>query len=766
MPTHSSRNVPVRNSPLIGRAHELDSAIATLRSVGVRLLTISGAAGVGKSRLAAELVDRLASDYPDGAIVIDLITIDDSALLDLELGRRLGLRDPTHREISDQVDMWVVEHSALLVLDNAEHVLGISVRVTQWLAASPTSQVIVTSRHQLNLSIETTLVLDTLAVAPDAGQVQTGTPSPAATLFLHVAGMSRIDRVSPDKLAPVERMCQRLEGLPLAIEQVAAQVPALDAAGLDSLDTETIHAASPPNAVLDHAGGWSVWLLSPSGQQLLRYLSVFNAFTLELVESLAEHTERLELKASVADCLDELSAHHLIVPTEETVAGEPVFRLPRLVSSPALARLIAMDEEDVAREAHARTMMGFAEQRRFSGLRPGRQREISELCANERDLAAALSWLRDRQDGEALLALVESLSWFWYARGFYGESLTWFEEVLRQNLRRSGPRWGQFLTVFGTLLALLGHFHRAHDVLADAWEIHRHGDDALGITTTSLVQGIVATHQRRHDDAERWLYLAIEHAVRIPEPAMVQVLEGIAWGKLGTNAHERGDLEGADHALRQSISIHERSDFTWGRAWALCHLGNVLRDRRILQGAFEASQAVLIAARHHDDHRLVAAGLADIATVLAETNQAMLAGWIWGAVDVLRPAAGSPSPLTVNVAAYSRSRMIARRRLGAVGFANSVKRGAATSLNEVIEWARQAQLQHATSEHIPADADATLTTRERDVLNLLLKGASTEMISSSLGISDRTVSSHVGSLLKKFMVGSRLELISITTQPV
>ncbi|HYH13336.1 MAG TPA: AAA family ATPase, partial [Thermomicrobiales bacterium] len=183
-PIYPDTRAPV----LVGRDDELAAAIRTMRASTTRLLTITGPAGVGKTRFGVELARAIVADYPDGAIVIDLTTITEPDALDIEIARAVGLRGA---DGTLDLDAWMRDHAVLLMLDNAEHVLGIGPRLAQLLSISEGSRAIVTSRHRLHVSIETELYLDTLDVTEplQPGMSRSGShTSPAARLFLQVVG--------------------------------------------------------------------------------------------------------------------------------------------------------------------------------------------------------------------------------------------------------------------------------------------------------------------------------------------------------------------------------------------------------------------------------------------------------------------------------------------------------------------------------------------------------------------------------------------------
>ena len=764
--------VPDTRAPVLtGRDGELGTALATLRAGSTRLLTITGPAGVGKTRFAIELGCTLQGDYTDGVIWIDLAALTHADDIDTELARAVGIRAVAGTSLGEQVDAWLSEHAALLILDNAEHLLGIGPRVVAWLARSHGSRVIVTSRHKLNLSLETELYLDPLAVAdtaPSRNSHHAG-PSPAAQLFLQMAGHGDGAGIDAPTLRQVERLCAWLDGLPLAMEIVAARLPELTAqsvgAMLDGPDGTT-GIAGEIGSALESTVEWSYRLLSPPARQLVRYLTVFvGGFSLELVEGLVRESRQLDLgDTPVFDCLLELSDHHLILPVENARIDIPRFRMLTIVAETARSRLIDNDEETDARQALASAITRYAEEREYSGLRPRLEHQIGELNENFHNITTTLGWLHRRGDGPAALRLVGALSWFWYAHGYYRHGQQWFERALELDVPRGGPHWARFLTGYGVLLDVQGQFGKAHATLREAYARHEANGDGTGMTASCIALGYCSFHLQRFDEADLHLHRAIELSRGITPPDLAQSAEGLAWENLGANAHERDVLADAEDALRRAIAIHHRAGYRWGEARAMVDLGGVLRDRLRPQEALAAYRFVLDPALQIGDLRLIAASLAGVATLLASDDQGISSAWFWGAVDALRPITGYPSFLRVNLRAYDRARNMARESVRPTAYETAYHAGTDAPVAEALALAQEVALRGSSIHTVPSGVNDELTSRERDVLELLVRGASTRAIAATLGITERTVSSHLGSLFRKFGINSRLELIALTAQ--
>ncbi len=748
-------------APLIGRDDVLAAARPLLAHPNARLITITGPAGVGKTRIATELLRIHGAPSGPEVVSISLDTLDDPNELDAELARAAGISVVAGESIGDAVVRWLEGRKALVLLDNAEHLLGISPRVAAWLAAAPELRVIVTSRQRLNLTIETELELQPLGTRQGHSD---GRLSPAAELFARMAGCDSPDRLPADVQAALERLATRLEGLPLAIELVAARVTRLDREHIDDLvDSTDAMARSLPAvaSALDVAVARSYDLLTVPARAVLRHLTVFSGgFTTELVERLIDRAPALEPAADrVADVLDELSAHHLVQVQSDT-RHSPRFTILTMVSE-AVGRLREEHgETDAAREAHARALLDFASAREYAGFWPGHEHEIAELAVSFHNIMAAIDWLHEQRDVDGLVRIVGALTWFWYSQGHYAHGLFQYDRVLELDPRRDGRDWARFQLGRGVLLDLMGRFEDARDAMLSSLDAYAAAGSIDGAAVASIGIGFNAFHLGRFDDAQESLDRAIRHARAIPERDLGNALEAVALANIGANAQERGDAITAEVSLRRAVDIHESMHLQWGAGRGLCDLGGVLRDAGKHAEALTTYQRALEPALSISDHRLIAVALAGIATVITHDDQYHLGAWMFGGVAALRPIAGTPSFLRANEAAWQRAREAARSTLGAGAFSRAWGVGARAPLNVIVGIARNASL--LGPDPFPP-VDQRLTRQERSVLRMIIQDLTTTMIGELLGITDRTVNSHLNAIFRKYGVNSRLELLALVS---
>jgi predicted ATPase/DNA-binding CsgD family transcriptional regulator len=748
---------------LVGRNDVLPIALDILHRPEHRLLTITGPAGVGKTRLAFEVGRTLRPHFPGGVFAIDLTTLDDPAALDAELARTIGIRAVNIATLAADVERWLAGHRVLLILDNAEHLLGIGSRLVEWIAASPHLRLIVTSRQRLHLSLEIELELHPLDTTAD-GAGANGRLSPAGELFARMAGSDDPARLKPGTRRAVERIAARLEGLPLALELVAARVPSLSAEPIDSLLKSADELAESLPAVastLHLAVERSYTLLSPGSRALLRLLTVCRGgFSLELAERIVAHAGPADLDGlTVADCLEELSDHHLI-QLEDPPLDAPRFGMLAMVAEAIGRHRDDVGETNLARDAHACAVIGYAEAREYAGLRPKHEYQIAELNLNYHNIIAAIARLHQDGNAEAELRLVGALTWFWYAHGHYADGLVHFERVRELDLRREGRYWARFLTGYGILLDLLARFEDAREQFQLALAAYEPTGFKPGLASTCIALGFNAFHLSLFDDAESALELAIQYALDVPDLELGKSMEAVALSNLGANAHEQRKYAAAEASLRRAAAIHDRMQYQWGSARAKCDLGGVLRDAGKPREALVTYRAALEPATHLGDYRLLAVALSGIATLLAHTGPELIAAWIFGGVDAMRPVAGTPSYLRTNEIAWQEARATARATLGERAWDTAYRAGGDTGFDELLAVARDIAWLDTDAF---AEATQPITKQEGVVLNLIVRGLPTSTVASMLGITERTVSSHLGSLFRKYEVNSRLELLALAT---
>jgi predicted ATPase/DNA-binding CsgD family transcriptional regulator/transcriptional regulator with XRE-family HTH domain len=481
-------------TPLVDRVHELDTTLRLLSDDAVRLLTLTGPAGVGKTRLSVEAATRLAAGadrFPDGVLVVDLTPIRDPALALSAIANALGLLDTSSRPVLERLVEVLEERQQLLVLDNFEQVLPAAASLTELLAACPSLALLVTSRVPLQLRWERVLRVPPLPVpdlaAPLPPLAALGA-IPSVALFVQRAQARQSDFLLTEQLAPaVARVVSQLDGLPLALELAAVRTATLPLPVIanrldDRLRLLQWGAGDLPERQqsLEAAVGWSYDLLSEAEQRLFRPLGVFVgrvaldaiaavSHVVEAVKSQAGDGEAQEVQESgrVLPHLLSLAEKSLVLPlstqpeesgwlplgqpgqqerdggpaeveepNEEDEDPEPAFGMLETVREYAQERLAAAGELEAASYAHAHYFLALAE--RVAPLLHGSSQRSWYLRLEHvhDNLRAALRWLLDQDESserEAGLRLAGALGYFWYVRGYHSEGRRWLEEALARS---------------------------------------------------------------------------------------------------------------------------------------------------------------------------------------------------------------------------------------------------------------------------------------------------------------------------------------------
>jgi predicted ATPase/DNA-binding XRE family transcriptional regulator len=580
--------LPARPTPLLGRDQEVARLLGLMRDPACRLCTIVGPGGVGKTRLAAEVAVAVGSDFPGGVFFIGLSEVDDPALLMPVVMAALG-------SLLDRRDTG----EALLVLDTFEHLLLAAVAVSEIVANHPALTVLVTSRAALHVRGEQQVRLAPLPVGPASGGA-------ALDLFLN-----RVRAVAPDantdaNVEVAAQVCERLDGLPLALELAAGRAAHMTLVellrGLDHrLDPLTGGPRDLParhrsmRAALD----WSYALLDGTQLRLFRRLAVFRGgFTREALEAVmpADEESPGQLMASLSALVDSS-----LVSREAGSTGMTRYRLLDVVREYALERATAAGEQDRLRAAHAAHYLGLAEEAE-PHLRSAGQREwFARLLDEEGNLRAALSHSAAAGDGETTLRLAASLWMFWRWAGMFREGRQWIETALRlgaesdsalrlrglwgagwlafhQDDFRETERAGQAmlellgdsggvhrrnaLTLCGNAALAEGRLQDAVAMLAAALAECAHGAPVWVLATSQLNLGTAQRMAGLHAEARKNLGLAQDGYGLIGDDHF----QSRALLQLGFLEHLGGQEETAVELVREAMTLARPAGDAWSTA--------------------------------------------------------------------------------------------------------------------------------------------------------------------------------------------------------
>jgi predicted ATPase/DNA-binding XRE family transcriptional regulator len=487
--------LPTPLTALIGREQELADLIALLGQANVRLVTLTGPGGTGKTRLALEVGAHLQGTFNDGVVFVDLAPVREAQFVLPTLATTLGVGERTGQPLRETLARVLAPKQLLLLLDNCEQVLAAAPEIAALLAACPHLSVLATSRAALRVrgEREVPLLPLPLPASDRRSSVADVALVPAVALFLERATASAPRfALTSDNAAAVAAICRRLDGLPLAIELAAAWIRVLPpAALLDRLEQRLLLLTGGSRDLparqqtMRDAIAWSYDLLAESEQTLFRRLAVFvGGWTLDAAEEVSCGSDRLDVLGG----LDALITASL-VQTVEHPDGERRFGMLETVREFGMEQLTRRGEADEVGRRHADYFLALAEAggAALGGAAPGEW--VARLEAEQANIRAALSWLRDREESAAGLRLAAALGGFWRLRSANTEGRAWLETFLAQDGateasseesstdRIAALRWA------GEIAGLLGDPATADARLSESLSLARERGDKRGVAS-------------------------------------------------------------------------------------------------------------------------------------------------------------------------------------------------------------------------------------------------------------------------------------------
>ena len=435
-------NLPTQRTAFVGRDREVDAVKELLLRQDVHLVTLTGPGGIGKTRLALQVVDALAHDFTGGAYYIPLAPVSDPKLIVPLIAQTMGLHETVGQAPLESLKTHLqhsLRHPAILLLDNFEHLIGEAPLVAELLASNPRLKLLVTSRAPLHVYGEQEYPVPALAL-PDlkaVPEVEVLSEFPAVILFVQRARAIKPDfELNQENAAAVATVCARLDGLPLAIELAAARIKLLSPSAMQAriesrLQLLTGGARDLParQQTLRGAIDWSYDLLSPGEQRLFRRLSVFvSGCTLEAVEAVCNTRSDLEL--DVLEGMASLVDKSLLQRVERR-EGESRFVMLDTIREYGLERLGASGEEASTRRAHAAYYLVLAEEGAMTGATAIQSDWLDLFDAEHDNLGIALDWLTQTGNGEWGLRLGSALLRFWESREHFAEGRDRLAKVLK-----------------------------------------------------------------------------------------------------------------------------------------------------------------------------------------------------------------------------------------------------------------------------------------------------------------------------------------------
>ena len=723
-------NLPYQLTSFIGREQE----IAQLEELVTanRLVTLTGAGGAGKTRLAIEVARRLVDAFPDGVWLVELAALSDPRLVPQAVAQALGVKEQPTRPVIETLSDHLASKKLLLVLDNVEHQLDACVRlVDELLRRCRDVTVLVTSRERLGMAGELTYRVPSLTVP---GTSETLTPEAVSRyegvrLFVDRAKLGRSDfHVTTENAFAVASICARLDGMPLAIELAAARLRSMSVDELNgrldqrfALLTDGSRTALPRHRTLRSTIDWSYDLLHEPEKLFLQRLSVFaGGWTLAAAEEVCagegiEHSDILDLLSSLVD-------KSLVVPDQGD--AQTRYRLLETVRQYARDRLEDTGGSAAVRVRHRDYYLALAEEANPK-LKSAEQAEwLRRLEEEHENLRAGLEWSLVETGSKAGLRLCGALQRFWWTHGHLAEGRQWCTRVLcKAGAEERTRERAHVLNGAGVLAYHQGDYPAAKVLHEESLAIRRELDDRHGIAGSLSNLGYALLNQGDYPAARALLEESLAISRELGNPHSI----ALALSNLGHVAINQGDYPAARALLEESLAISRELGNPYSIALALSNLGHAALDqgdhpaaralleeglaiRRDLgdrfsiatslsnlglvalhQGDYPAARAMigesLAIRRELGDQFGIPASLEGLAAVVASQRDSMRAARIWGAAEQLRAQIGTPRPPSEQ---SDHERRVAAARIASkddAAFHSAWQEGRGLTLDQAIDLA-------------------------------------------------------------------------------
>ncbi len=789
LPRH---NLPSEVAGFVGREHEIAQVEALLGAA--RMLTLTGAGGSGKTRLALRVGARQLANWPDGVWLVELAPVTDPSAVPRAVAAALGVRGTSGRPLTTTLAGALASRRLLLVLDNCEHVAGAAGRLVETLlAACPDLRVMATSREPLRVPGETVWRVPPLKLPGSRVQTSDSVRDvEAVALFVQRArARSASFTLTDTNAAAVAAICCRLDGLPLAIELAAAQTEALSPAQLAARLDGALHLlaagprTTPRQQTLRATLDWSYALLTPEEQIVFGRLSVFAGdFTIEAVEDIG--AGGLVQRTGVVAPLSGLVAKSLV---ESRTAGQGTrYRLLEPVRQYAAEKLEASGEAQLCASRHARYYLDIGESAEWVLMSAQRGPLMEVLAAEWDNLRTALDWSRrspSLDDREAGLRAAGSLTFYWTLRGEVSEGLEWLDSMLERAVDCNPGARARALYGAAELGWLAGQVDTARARAEEAIATFRELGDRrrlayalqslpVSVDHPAAQQSVAESFQIFEEIGDQWgramaftaanLFELLNTGdpagrgrARLEESLDLWRALGDRWGMaqslniLADLERNAGDDARATARYEEALAVLRETDLTGTVPSLLHNLGRLALRRKDLRQAFRYFREGLKLFRDQGDQRGLADCLDGLAGVLGGMRQPERAARLFGAAEGARASVG----VTLwpgNAADYEVDLALVRDALGEHELRAAWNFGRTSPLHETV-----AEL--LAGEHYAGHATGSdLSPREEEVASLVAQGLTNRQIGGQLFITEGTARLHVKHILQKLGFTSRVQI--------
>lgn len=679
-------NLPIQPTAFIGRAEQINGALDLLTHQGVRLVTLSGPGGTGKTRLAIQVASKLLDRFPDGIFFISLAEINQPELVKSKIAQQLEVREAGSRPLLENLKSYLSDKQLLLVLDNFEQVISAAPLVAELLSAAADLKILVTSRVILNLRGEHIYTVPPLKTpsASDLASMDELADIESVQLFLDRAQSASPGFSLTEKNAPaVAEICQRLDGLPLAIELAAARLNTLTPQAIlarlnDRLELLTGGARDLPARqwALRDTIDWSYELLEEPEQILFACLGVFaGGFNLDAAEAVYSSAADLDILNGITSLVNNSLLRRRI-----TNDGQPRFSMLETIREYALERLEGLGRREALEREHAHYYAGkLVEEMGYKIYSAEATSWLNWIETELDNIGATLAWSQSSKEGLELgPPLIAFLTWFWYRRGYFHEGRRWAERVLRSAAAREGSlgramalqgcsllaMWqadlptalaraeeclklwehqkeDRFLGIAlmnkGIVLINMGEDTAAHPILKRAQKLFKEIDDLYFYATTLVHLGNVALGLGDPDEALDWLEQAYSLSQEIGEEWTIS----FALNNLGEVARVQGDYERAGRYYQQSEALLRGMGDQGDLARLIHNLGYAALQAGDLAAAENRFRESLAMFRRLGNQRGIAECLAGLGGLSSSQSQPLQGAKMLGKAHAMMEIAGA-----------------------------------------------------------------------------------------------------------------------------
>ena len=677
------------HTSLVGRERELSEIEGFLEQV--RLLTLTGTGGVGKTRLALEAARRADVLFPEGVAFIGLAPLIDAALVIPTIAQTLGLREIEGRSAREALYAYLKDKRLLLVLDNLEHLLEVVPEVISLLEGCPDLTVLATSRAPLRVRGEQEYPVGPLGV-PDPTRtplLEEVSGAAAVELFVERArAASPSFDLTDSNAAAVAAICWRLDGLPLALELAAARARFLGPTALLSRLDRALEAGGARDlperqrtmrATLD----WSHDLLHEPEKELFRKLSVFaGGWTLEAAEAVGEADE--VDGEDILALLGNLVEQSLVV-AEGAADGSVRYGMLEPVRQYALEKLEESGEAEDARRRHAAFYLALVEEAGPELKGHDQAIWLDRLETEIGNVRAALSWSVDRGEGQKV-ADASWTSWtYWWLSGHISEGRRWIEEALASEPEMPATSRARLLTLAATLGQAIGDFESSRQSNDESMELFRELGDTDGMYFAMGTAGLIALAQGQPDEA---LSLMEESGERRLELFGDKWASSAMFGFAATVALGQGERARARRLAERSLSLSREIGAREAVAVALPTLAGIARSDGDLERAVRLFEEGLVLSAEVGDGTNVAYYLEALAEISASEERLERAARLWGAAGALLETIEVIAyPHAADRTFYDRQLAAARERLDGRTWETAWEEGRAMTAEEAVGYA-------------------------------------------------------------------------------